>query len=1636
MIRLTAIIILSFFFSGLNAQYGNEWITYGQLYVKIPVAKDGIYRISYASLQNAGLPVNALDPKKIQVFHRGNEQSILVLGESDNNFDPPDYVEFYGRKNDGTLDTELYASPALQPHGYHNLFSDTTSYFLTIGSSNGKRAQSYDDTNLSLSPLPYHLDEKILLKTNVYSEGRDYGDIIKSTFDEGEGWMGPLITQGQIEDDTVKSILRTISSAGKPVLHMVMTGRGPMQHLVEVYIGSSSRLLTSLTMSGYESRTIIQEIEWSDLNPAGHLRVGIKVNISDAASARVSVNYIKLRYAQEIDMAANAEFKMTIPSTTDGRALIEIKNPVSNTRLFDISDPNDPLLIGTDQSTVLSAVIRSTTTERKLFATAQYIEPEIKSKLFYAFNPEEINYLIISHPLLRKPAGTYSDPVQAYADYRSSVEGGGYFSQVLDITELYDQFNYGEQSPLAIFHLMKYLAATHLPDYLFFIGKGLDVDYDYFRKPESTVTYKTLVPTAGMPSSDIAFTAGLAGEEDVPAIPTGRITAMKPEEVAAYLNKVKEAEARPFNDLRRKNVLHLSGGIYRGEAQKFQSYLQDFGETAEAFYLGGKVDAIAKESTNIKLINISDEVNKGLALVTFFGHSSRVTLDFDVGYVTDEVMGYHNKGKYPVLLMNGCYVGSFFRYAKLFGEDWISALDRGAVGFIAHSSLGFPTPLKKYSGLFYEVGFGDSLFITKGLGDIQNEVARRFLKNSAHTPLEITQVQQMILLGDPAVRLFGASNPDYAIRDENLSVSSLNEQPVTVASDSFAVNFIVKNFGQAKNEPLSVHVIRTLNDRSTITYDSIYPPVLYADTLRFIIKDKLSNGFGNNTFEIQVDGEEIINEITENNNSAYIDYFIPENGTQSLYPGKFSIVSNTDLTLTFQHTNLLSSDREYVVELDTVLSFDSPFKSQYTVNATVLARQPVVLLNNDSLVYYWRNKIAVPLENESKEWEVSSFTYIADGPEGWAQSHFQQYLENASTGLLKDVEAREFRFEETVTPLSILTYGGMAGQPASAVSVKIGNAEYNLTTQGFECRSNTINLIAFDRHSTVPYPGIQFKFTNRAGRACGREPWAINSFIPTELVTGNGDDIIQYVNNIPVGDSVVLFNIGDAGYAQWPSDAKIKLGELGISVLQIEQLLPGEPVVMLGRKGLTPGTARIIRVETGSPANEELVMNGTITGRYTSGEMRSVIIGPALAWHALYFNTSGSDNEDNTSVDVYGITTGGRENLLLDSIQQSSQLNEINNVEYPYLRLVYKTEDDVNLTPEQLRKWIVTYEPAPEGLIFYAGLRNRETLNEGEVWIGNYGFVNVSDKDFSGPLAVNYKILNHSSFTSSQKIINIPPPPAGDTTIFTIEVDSYKKTGLNDIEVFVNPFILREQSFTNNVLVLNEHLNVSGETYDPVLDITVDGRYIDKDEYVSAAPKIVIRLWDENRILLKKDTTSIDVFMALDCVGDLCDFARINFRQSDVQWFPATDTSDFKILYSPLNLVKGRYTLRVTAKDQSENPSGIQPYEITFVIADEREIILSEPFPNPVLEDLKFRITFTDAVPENLTLEIISMKGDLVQTLIPDDITGLHSGNNILTWKVLDAGRILFPSGIYIYRLTLNMGNKTFTKRGKLSMIH
>lgn len=1627
----------------VNAQeYGNEWINYSQKYYKLSTAEDGIYRISYNELASADFPVSTIDPRNIKIFHRGIEQSIHIEGQNDASFDPADYIEFFGKKNDGTLDEELFVTPEAQPHKYYNFYSDTTAYFLTWSLSEpGKRIVPFKENNvLNLPPEPYHFNEYVDVQSNNYSIGLHHpiGVVSSETyltkFDHGEGWTGTAFRQGQYKDVVFSNLENSVTSGPKPILEILLTGRNNLDHSITIEVGSDQNNLRSIKDISfkYHYDTLITDtLEWSDISGGSLL---CRVSVTDNGVAdRVSISFARLVFADRMDQESSEQKNYHIKPTNTNRSYLEIQNVPSGAKLYDVSDEENIIDIGYNVvGSGINTIVPNNLEGRQLLLTSRRIQvPNIEPVSMRNIDPSNANFLIVSHKSLRKATANYADVPQSYASYRASTTGGGFDTLVVNIDQLYDMFSYGEYTSLALYRFCKFMADKGDPQYLFIMGKGLTGLYLYpYRTGTSGDSNRDLIPTGGFPGSDLLFTAGLKGTTYESGFPVGRVSAETPTALEAYLDKVKEAESTPHDALWRKELVHLSGGSDAIQQDLFLRYVDGFKSVAESEMLGGDVVTISKKTNGAtELINIAEYVNAGKMLVTFFGHSGATGADIEIGYVSNEGLGYNNSGKYPILIVNGCNAGDMYNTGYGFGEDWIGTPDKGAVGFIAHTGAGLTTRLKRYTDLFYEVAFTDSLFLKKGIGDIQKEVGKRYLERYSHSEMDISQIQQMSLQGDPYVSLFGVSQPDFEINSDNVFAQSIDREPINAFTEVFNLGLIVRNFGTTHRDSLQVSINRKLSNGTEYNLDTmVYAPVFYKDTLYFEIETVGIDGFGLNQFTITLDPLNEIDELSEINNKTTFDYFVPLGGTNNIFPAKYSIINKKETRLVAHSLDLLMDNRTYLFELDTTILFNSPYRKQGSVQGRTLARWSVDLFGDlpekDTIVFYWRTKFAEPRPDELDIWNTTSFTYINNGNNGWAMAHFQQFEGNETNNIVLNQESRAWEFEKFETRVTVKTFGNLHPDfDYENVELIINNTPYIFPTR--LCTDNSINLLAFDKSTTIPYLVLGKSFIlDRTN--CGRIPQLINNMLKSDIETKLW--IEAYIDAMDNGDFVVLFSIGNVTFQSWPVSTLTKLGEIGVDASDIQSISDGEPLIIIGKKGANPGSATIMKADYSNPtpANEqEIMLEQMINGQAASGTVRSPRIGPSANWVSFHQQTEVLEEPvtDLYSFNIYGIDALNKEVLLEENIMSTElDLQSIDEASYPYLRLEMKLTDEVNLTPAQLKNWFVIFEGVPEGVLSYNPGQKISGIEkiEGEIHEAVFTFENVSDIAFSDSLAIEFSLFNQDERKSYTDTVLIKALNAEESVDISLSIETLGKPGKNDFKVFANPYLQAEQNFNNNYINLPEYLIVNKDNTNPILEVTVDGEFIMDGDIVAPSPMIVLRMKDENGVLFKEDTMGINLYLNEKCEG--CVPSRISFSSPNVIWTPATAENDFMVEYHPESLADGIYALKAEAADASGNPSGTEPYAVSFEIINESQITNFFPYPNPFSSRTQFVFTLTGGeIPDEIIIQIMTVNGTVVREITQDEIGPIKIGNNKTeyAWDGHDEYGDQLANGVYLYKVKI-----------------
>lgn len=137
MIRSILLIFLLFAANAVFAQmqfqgqalYGNEWIRSNQTYLKFKITEDGVYKISYQDLHQAGFPLGAVEINRLHLICLA--QDVKLIRSTEGLMGTDDYLLFYGKKNRAELDAPLFADPTVLMNPEYSMHNDTASYYLT-----------------------------------------------------------------------------------------------------------------------------------------------------------------------------------------------------------------------------------------------------------------------------------------------------------------------------------------------------------------------------------------------------------------------------------------------------------------------------------------------------------------------------------------------------------------------------------------------------------------------------------------------------------------------------------------------------------------------------------------------------------------------------------------------------------------------------------------------------------------------------------------------------------------------------------------------------------------------------------------------------------------------------------------------------------------------------------------------------------------------------------------------------------------------------------------------------------------------------------------------------------------------------------------------------------------------------------------------------------------------------------------------------------------------------------------------------------------------------------------------------------------------------------------------------------------
>jgi len=435
---------------------------------KIITQQPGIYRVDYADLTAAGFDPTGIDTSTFQLFNRGEEVAFWLEDGGDNRFDPGDYFLFYAES-------------------HTTRYTDENVYWFVAG-----EAQRISPNAVSAAPGTAPLDLSFW-RTEHYEQDLTYKSALPLKGDDADRWYWRYFqacapnsricrdAYGYKNDRTFDFDAPGLSSQPfTATLTLALRGS------VNEFPNPDHHIKTSVNGTLVSDDYFDGAILWTPSIPVSStvltengnvLRLQIPDDLTNASSQGY-VNWFELTYLSDF-IAQGDELHFSGDEAGVWRFRVE---GFSNAAIWvlDVTQPKRPRWLL--DATVSGAGPFSVEFEAdngaggaKYYAAAApawraplQILADAPSNLRAVSN--QADYLVLTHAKFKAQA-------QQLADHRAATNG--FRTMVVDLQDVYDEFNNGLMSPVAIRDFIFY--ATHYwdspkPRYVVLFGDG---NYDF-----------------------------------------------------------------------------------------------------------------------------------------------------------------------------------------------------------------------------------------------------------------------------------------------------------------------------------------------------------------------------------------------------------------------------------------------------------------------------------------------------------------------------------------------------------------------------------------------------------------------------------------------------------------------------------------------------------------------------------------------------------------------------------------------------------------------------------------------------------------------------------------------------------------------------------------------------------------------------------------------------------------------------------------------------------------------------------------------------------------------------------------------------------------------------------------------------
>jgi hypothetical protein len=316
----------------------------------------------------------------------------------------------------------------------------------------------------------------------------------------------------------------------------------------------------------------------------------------------------------------------------------------------------------------------------------------------------------------------------------------GKSSEVVLVSDLYDEFNFGEGSPFAI---RQFLQAASLnwkqpPKYVLLNGRASFDPRNYLGFGHLDLVPTRILPTTSLMTASDDWFSDFTGTGK-PTIATGRLPVGTLEEANTVVEKIVAYENKSTNGSWTSQAMMVADKddteSFTQDTQTVQSQLPAAMQVTDVFR-----GMVGDDAARTDIIN---GINSGQLLVNYLGHGSEDQWAGSDIFDSNSVKSLTNGAQLPVFLIMNCLNG-FFQdvYAQPLAVTLLLAPNGGAVAVLASTGLNQAPPQTML----------DSLVVQNALNAKATTLGESILK--AKSQISDPDVRRTyVLFGDPAMQV-------------------------------------------------------------------------------------------------------------------------------------------------------------------------------------------------------------------------------------------------------------------------------------------------------------------------------------------------------------------------------------------------------------------------------------------------------------------------------------------------------------------------------------------------------------------------------------------------------------------------------------------------------------------------------------------------------------------------------------------------------------------------------------------------------------------------------------------------------------------------------------------------------------------